>query len=88
MRSEPSTRWSQDRELALDCARHARMFFGSTDLGLPLAAHGTFTLTPTQGMHEALARDYAAMTGMIFGAMPSLDEVLQSVAALEDRINA
>lgn len=80
--------WQADHGLAADCATHARLFFGSPDLGLDTAAVGTFTLTPDAAMHDALERDYAAMSGMIFGDIPSLDTVLASVVALQDAINA
>ncbi len=80
--------WQTDYALAVDCATHARLFFGSPDLGLDTAAAGTYTLTPDAAMHEALVRDYAAMSGMIFGDIPSLDTVLASVAALQEAINA
>jgi hypothetical protein len=73
--------------LARDCARHARLFFGSTDLGLATAEPGTFTLMPTQGMQDALAKDYEAMTGMVFGQVPSLSQVFESVGRLERAIN-
>lgn len=80
--------WLADRDLARDCARHARLFFGSPDLGLDSAAPGTFTLMPPQQMHEALARDYGAMMGMIFGDAPSFDAILATVRELEQTINA
>jgi hypothetical protein len=38
-------------------------------------------------MATELARDYAAMAGMIFGTAPALEEVLGRVAELEGRIN-
>jgi hypothetical protein len=79
--------WQVDHGLAADCATHAKLFFGSPDLGLESAAAGTFTLTPDAAMHDALGRDYAAMSGMIFGDIPPLDTVLASVAALQDAIN-
>ncbi|WP_436301206.1 nucleotidyl transferase AbiEii/AbiGii toxin family protein [Variovorax paradoxus] len=34
------------QKLAADCATHARLFFGSPDLGPDTAVAGTFTLTP------------------------------------------
>lgn len=80
--------WQADHGLAADCATHARLFFGSPDLGLESAAVGTFTLAPDAAMHEALGRDYAAMAGMIFGDIPPLDTVLASVEALQKAINA
>lgn len=42
---------------------------------------------PTQGMQDALAKDYLAMTGMVFGQVPSLGQVFESVARLERAIN-
>lgn len=79
--------WQADHRLAVDCATHARLFFGSPDLGLDSAAPGTFTLTPDAAMHSALERDYAAMSGMIFGDIPPLDTVLASIAKLQEALN-
>lgn len=87
MQSDQVSEWLANHTLARDCARHARLFFGSTDLGLTAAEPGTFTLAPTQGMREALAKDYQAMTGMVFGKVPILSEVFESVAKLERAIN-
>lgn len=79
--------WLQNHALAQECAAHARLFFGSPDLGLEQAAPGTFTLMPTPPMRDALRMDYAAMAGMIFGTVPSLDDVLVTVEQLEATIN-
>ncbi len=79
--------WRANRALANDCAQHARLFFGSTALGLDVAAPGTFTLTPGGAMRDALARDYAAMAGMVFGHIPSFDAVLDSTERFEALIN-
>jgi len=38
-------------------------------------------------MREALARDYDAMAGMVFGEVPSLDAVLASVQRFEQIAN-
>lgn len=80
--------WIADQTLGADCFLHARLFFGNPDLGLELARPGSFTLQPTAPMREALARDYAAMVGMVFGDPPPLDDVLQGIATLERTINA
>ena len=88
MRSERAPEWLQNRALAADCATHARLFFGSADLGLTTAAQGSFTLTPTPLMRQALRADYAAMTGMLFGDIPSLEAILVAVADVERRVNA
>jgi hypothetical protein len=87
LKNERSPAWLESRALAADCATHARLFFGSTDLGLETAARGTFTLMPSEPMREALRADYVAMTGMIFGDVPSLDAVLASVEEVERRVD-
>ncbi len=79
--------WMNNRNLALDCARHARLFFGSADLRLDVAAHGSFTLAPSDAMREALVRDYDAMGGMIFEPPPRINNVFQAIADLEQRLN-
>lgn len=38
-------------------------------------------------MREALARDYVAMGGMIFGPLPDIDDVLYAIKELESRLN-
>lgn len=83
-----AAKWQDDHDLAIDCAHHARLFFGSADLGLDTAANGTFTLAPSPAMRDALAKDYAAMSGMIFGDIPPLDLVLVSVERFEQLINS
>lgn len=78
MQAPLAAAWQEDHVLATDCAHHARLFFGSADLGLDSAVPGTFTLTPSPAMREALEKDYEAMAGMIFGDVPPLDAVLHS----------
>ena len=76
-----------DRHLAQDCARHARMFFNTTDFDLAEAAAGTFSLAPSAPMLDALERDYNAMAGMIMGPVPPFADVMDAVFALEERLN-
>lgn len=87
MKVTSAVKWQADHALAVDCAHHARLFFGSTDLGLDTAEPGTYTLVPTPAMRDALVKDYEAMAGMIFGDVPSLEEVLASVEALNNIVN-
>lgn len=87
MQDTQAQAWIADRALGADCVLHARLFFGSPDLGLETAQPGSYTLQPTAAMREALARDYAAMVGMVFGDPPSLEEVLQGIAAVEQTVN-
>ena len=79
--------WQTDRALAADCARHARLFFGSADLGLDIAVPGTYTLMPSAKMRDALERDYKAMAGMVFGEIPRFDIILDSAERFERIIN-
>lgn len=78
---------ARDFGLAEDCVRHARIFY-SPDLNLATAVPGSFTLTPNPDMAAALARDYTAMSGMIFGAAPSLNEILARIADFEKQVNS
>lgn len=87
MRHPSSAQWLTNTALAEDCARHARMFFGSPDLGLDTATKGSFTITPSDGMHKDLDTDYKAMSGMVFGEVPSLETVLEGIEGIAAAIN-
>jgi hypothetical protein len=63
------------------------MFFNRPDLDLASARPGSFALLPHDGMVDELRRDYAAMRVMIFGDVPSFEEVLASVQTLEGLVN-
>jgi hypothetical protein len=76
-----------DTSLGAECVRHARMFFDRVPFDLASAAHGTFALAPTAGMIDRLRRDYASMSGMIFGPVPAFDDVVASIVALESSLN-
>jgi hypothetical protein len=85
--SETGRKATKDAEMAEDCVRHARMFFNRPDLDLASAIPGNFTLTPHDGMLADLRRDYEAMSGMVFGPIPSVDQVVAAIVELEQRIN-
>ena len=74
-------------ELGRDCVAHARLFFNSPDLDLAHAEPGSFALVPSDAMITDLRRDYDAMAGMIFGEIPSFDDILATVARLEAQLN-
>ena len=76
-----------DRDLGADCVRHARMFFDRPDYDLASAVPGTFAITPVGGMVDALSRDYANTTAMIFGTAPEFDAVLTSMNEIDRTIN-
>ncbi|GHU24461.1 hypothetical protein FACS189488_09170 [Betaproteobacteria bacterium] len=87
MQAPSAAAWQADYALATDCAHHARLFFGSADLGLESATPGTFTLVPDTTMRDALRKDYDAMAGMIFGDIPPFDAVLHSAEHFEQLVN-
>lgn len=87
LQAELADAWGNDHALANDCASHARLFFGSPQLELDIAAPGTFTLMPNRPMREAFQRDYAAMAGMVFGTIPRFDDVLNSTEQFERLVN-
>lgn len=63
------------------------MFFDRPDYDLASAVSGTFAIAPVGEMTDALKRDYANTTAMIFGVAPAFDEILSSAAAIEQAIN-
>ena len=77
-----------NRALAADCVRHARMFFNRPDFDLASAVHRSFALAPHDGMVADLRRDYEAMSGMIFGAVPPINDVLAAITGLEETLNS
>ncbi|MBX9743248.1 MAG: nucleotidyl transferase AbiEii/AbiGii toxin family protein, partial [Chthoniobacterales bacterium] len=78
----------ENKALGIDCARHAQLFFYSASFDLEHAVPGTLTIVPPVAMMSTLQRDYQAMSGMIFGEVPSFEEILQSLANLEESINS
>lgn len=87
MQSDVGQRAIAEPALGADCVLHARMFFNRPDFDLASATPPTFALVPEGAMYDDLRRDYAAMTGMIFGDAPAFDAVVESVAALQATIN-
>jgi hypothetical protein len=88
MASEAGRSAIANPELGADCVAHARMFFDRPDFDIASATPPTFALTPEGEMYDDLRRDYAAMTGMIFGAAPAFEAVIESVAALQIALNS
>jgi Nucleotidyl transferase AbiEii toxin, Type IV TA system len=76
-----------DRALGADCVRHARMFFDRPDYDLASAVPGTTAIAPVGGMVDALRRDYANITAMIFGIAPGFEEIVASAKQIDDAVN-
>jgi len=60
-----------DHILASDCVRHARMFFGSPDLGWILRLRAHLSSGNRQYARRS-RRDYERMAGMIIGEVQDL----------------
>lgn len=87
MQSDTGKAALADLDLGADCVRHARMFFDRPDYDLASAVPGTFAIEPAPKMADALARDYANTTAMIFGVAPSFDDILASARQIERDLN-
>jgi hypothetical protein len=74
--------------LGADCVAHAQMFFNRPAFDLASAHPPTFALVPEGRMYDELRRDYAAMSGMIFGSAPRFDVVIESIVELQSTVNA
>lgn len=77
----------EDVALSKDCVAHARMFFDRPDYDLASAEPGSFAIAPVDGMVDALRRDYANTTAMIFGTPPAFDDVMNSMRILDRAAN-
>jgi len=62
-------------------------FFGSGWARYDLARPGSFRLVPPTERQSALRRDYQAMRDMYLSEPPDFEEILATLADLEERIN-
>ncbi len=76
-----------DIDLLRRVVEHKTKFYPSAWARYDLAVPGTLMLVPPDKRIAELQRDYAAMSVMIFGDSPRLDDLLATLADLEERIN-
>jgi len=88
MQCSQFSEWQANQGLAMDCLRHTQLAFNSPNLGLDTAIPGKLTLVPEPAMRRDLTKDYEKMSGMIFGEIPDLGDVLDSVEQLESMLNS
>ncbi|WP_315837426.1 hypothetical protein [Bradyrhizobium prioriisuperbiae] len=55
---------------------------------LDQATPGTFGIVPADGMLEPLKADYQKMAGMIFGDVPSFEDIIGKIKTAEATLNA
>lgn len=77
-----------DHELLKRVVRHKSEFYYSRWARYDLAVPGTLRLVPAEARLAGLHRDYLAMRDMIFDEPPSWDEILKTLAGLEQEINS
>jgi hypothetical protein len=76
-----------DMVLLEQVVRHKETFYPSAWARYDLARHGNFRLLPLEKRLTALERDYRNMGAMIFGEQPPFDEIVATLAGLEQDIN-
>ena len=65
----------------------SKPLWSNLEASVASAVPGSFALTPHDGMLADLRRDYKAMSGMVFGPIPTVDAVVAAIVELEQRIN-
>lgn len=75
-------------ELLTDVVAFKEKFYRTPWARLPEAKPGTLRLVPPEERMAELKADYDAMRPMIFGDVPAFDDIVASIAKLEQRINA
>ncbi|MEX2132228.1 MAG: nucleotidyl transferase AbiEii/AbiGii toxin family protein [Pseudohongiellaceae bacterium] len=76
-----------DLDLLNNVGAFKQQFFPHGWSRYELAQPGSFRLIPPDHVVEAVRSDYASMQNMFFGAVPTMDNVLQQLADLENEIN-
>lgn len=82
-----ASRAVEQHELRTRVVQWKRQFFGSSWANYDEAKPGTFRLVPPVERIAALRRDYQAMRDMYLAEPASFDEILGTLAELENRIN-
>lgn len=77
----------QDTALLDAVVRFKSVFFASNRARYDLAKAGSLRLIPPAIRRDSLVRDYEQMAPMLFGDVPTLDDILAQLADLERRIN-
>lgn len=64
-----------------------RRFYPGAGYGYDTMKKGSYRLMPTESMMEPLRRDYEHMKDMIFGPIPSFEDILWEIAEVEKELN-
>lgn len=86
-RSEFGERAIKDIGLLKIVAEHKNYFFRSGWAHYDLAKPGTLKLVPGESLKKWLIKDYKAMEEMIFGDVPTFEEIIKALEEMENIIN-
>lgn len=78
----------KDLDLLSDVVAFKQRFYRSPWARYDLATPGSFRLMPTENGRKELYVDYDAMRPMIFGEVPSWEDILDGLSDLEAEINS
>ncbi len=78
----------QDRELLQKVVDFKMKFYPRSWAGYPEAVSGGLKLVPKHHRFSELRKDYNEMRDMLFGQIPTLDEIMSGLEALEREINS
>ena len=87
-RSEFGERAIKDSGLLKTVADHKNFFFRSGWARYDLAKPGTLELVPEEALIKWLKKDYKEMEEMIFGDVPTFEEIIKALEEMENIINA
>jgi predicted nucleotidyltransferase component of viral defense system len=78
------------RDLLEAVVKHKKIFFNASYANYDACLQGGVRLVPDEAQREGLARDYAKMqgAGMLYGAVPAFDDILERLTRLEAEVNA
>ena len=76
-----------DHDMLARNAEYDRRFYPGAKYGYDTMVPGTYRLTPTEEMLPLLKEDYRKMESMIFGPIPSFEDILKEIAEVEKELN-
>ena len=87
-RSDVKKRAFARKELLEQDVRFKLKFYYAKNASYETARAGTIRLVPDEAAIKDLSVDYDHMKDMIYGEKPSFDEIMKSIARLEEEINS
>lgn len=77
-----------DLELLARVVRFKERFYPAGNARYDLAKPGTMRLIPPKDCMDVLREDYAHMQGMLFGTIPTFEDIMQCIRKMEAEINS